>query len=117
MAIATLPAGLLGLLVTAIIAATLSSMDEALNRNAGIFVRSVYVPLLRPQATEREQVRIGKFATILTGALVILLALKYSTWRDLGVLKLMFNFVAMVGVPSGVPVFWCLFTRRAPDWT
>ncbi|HWA26529.1 MAG TPA: hypothetical protein VG734_12785 [Lacunisphaera sp.] len=117
MAVDTLPAGLLGLLVTAIIAATLSSMDEALNRNAGIFVRSVYLPLVRPQASQREQVRVGKITTVLTGALVILLALKYSTWRDFGVLKLMFNFVAMVGIPSGVPVFWCLFTRRAPDWT
>lgn len=116
MAVDTLPAGLLGLLVTAIIAATLSSMDEGLNRNAGIFVRSVYLPLLRPRATEREQVRVGKITTVLMGVLVILLALKYSTWRDFGVLKLMFNLSAMIGVPSGVPVFWCLLTRRSPDW-
>jgi SSS family solute:Na+ symporter len=117
MAIAALPAGVLGLLVTAIIATTLSAMDEGLNRNAGIFVRSVYVPLLRPAATEREQVRVGKIATVTTGALVMLLALRYSTWRDFGVLKLMFNFAAMIGAPSGVPVFWCLLTRRAPDWS
>lgn len=116
MAVDTLPAGLLGLLVTAIIAATLSSMDEGLNRNAGIFVRSVYLPLIRPRASEREQVHVGKITTVLMGGLVILLALKYSTWRDFGVLKLMFNLAAMIGVPSGVPVFWCLFTRRAPDW-
>jgi Na+/proline symporter len=116
MAVDTLPAGLLGLLVTAIIAATLSSMDEGLNRNAGIFVRSVYLPLIRPKASEREQVRVGKITTVFMGILVILLALKYSTWRDFGVLKLMFNLAAMIGVPSGVPVFWCLFTRRAPDW-
>jgi Na+/proline symporter len=117
MAVDTLPPGLLGLLVTAIIAATLTSMDEGLNRNAGIFVRSFYVPLIRPQAGEREQVRMGRIATVLMGCLVILLALKYSTWREFGVLKLMFSFGAMVGVPSGVPVFWCLFTRRAPDWS
>lgn len=117
MAIDTLPPGLLGLLATAIIAATLTSMDEGLNRNAGIFVRSVYLPLLRPQATEREQVRIGRLATVVSGVLVVLLAWRYSTWREYGVLKLMFNFAAMVGVPSGVPVFWCLFTRRAPDWS
>ncbi len=117
MALDTLPPGLLGLLVTAIIAATLTGMDDGLNKNAGIFVRSVYVPHIRPRAGEREQVRVGRIATVLTGCLVILLALKYSTWRDFGVLKLMFNFAAMVGVPSGVPVFWCLFTRRAPDWS
>jgi SSS family solute:Na+ symporter len=117
MAIEALPAGLLGLLVTAIIATTFSAMDEGINRNAGIFVRSVYVPLLRPAAGEREQVRVGRIATVAMGALVVLLALRYSTWREFGVLKLMFNFAAMVGTPSGVPVFWCLLTRRAPDWS
>jgi len=117
MALDTLPPGLLGLLVTGIIAATLTGMDDGLNRNAGIFVRSVYVPLIRPRASEREQVRVGRIATVVTGVLAILLALKYSTWRDFGVLKLMFSFVAMVAVPSGVAVFWCYFTRRAPDWS
>ncbi len=117
MALDTLPPGLLGLLVTAIIAATLTGMDDGLNKNAGIFVRSVYRPLLRPQASEREQVLVGRIATVFTGGLIILLALKYSTWRDFGVLKLMFNFSAMVGVPIGVPMFWCLFARRTPDWS
>jgi Na+/proline symporter len=115
-AIETLPPGLLGLLVTGIIAATLSSMDEGLNRNAGIFTRSVYLPLMRSKASERELVVVGKIATVVTGFLVVLLALKYSTWRDYGVLKLMFNLTAMVATPAGVPVFWCLFTKRSPDW-
>lgn len=117
MAIDTLPPGVLGLLVTAMIAATLSSLNESLNGNAGIFVRSVYRPLLRPHAAERELVRAGRAATMVMGSLVVLLALQYSTWREFGVLKLMFNFSAMIAVPSAVPIFWCVFTRRVPDWS
>jgi SSS family solute:Na+ symporter len=45
----TLPAGLLGLLVTGIISSTMSSMDSGLNRNAGIFVRSFYLPCCDPK--------------------------------------------------------------------
>jgi solute:Na+ symporter, SSS family len=107
------PPGLLGLLVTVIIAA---SMDVGLNRASGIFVRNFYLPVLRPRADERELVRAGRATAVGLGTLIILIALKYSTWRDLGVMRIMFNFVAMVAIPSSISLFWCLFTRRSPDW-
>ena len=40
-----MPVGTVGLLVAGLFAATMSSMDSALNKTAGIFVRSVYQPL------------------------------------------------------------------------
>lgn len=111
-----LPAGVLGLLVTGIISSTMSSMDTGLNRNAGIFVRSFYLPVLRPRATERELVFAGRLTTWAFGGLAILMALFYSSWRDLGVFQLMMNFSALVATPYAVPLFWCLLLRRSPDW-
>ncbi|PTX96780.1 transporter [Spartobacteria bacterium LR76] len=111
-----LPAGLLGLMVTGMISATMSSMDHGLNRNSGIFVRSFYRPILRPRAGERELVMAGRSSTIIFGLLIILLALLYSTWKDVGVLKLMLNASVMLGIPAVIPMIWCLLTRRAPDW-
>lgn len=111
-----LPAGLMGLLVTGIISSTMSSMDTGLNRNAGIFVRSFYLPVLRPKASERELVLTGRLTTLGFGALVVTMALFYSTWRDLGVFQLMMNFSALVATPYAVPLFWCLLIRRSPDW-
>ncbi len=116
MAAQCLPAGLLGLMLTGIISATLSSMDHGLNRNAGVFVRSVYLPLLRPKAKEREQVLAGRISTLGFGGIVILTALLYSTWKDLGVFSLMFGFSALLGIPYAVPMVLCLFVRRVPDW-
>ncbi|HYD85378.1 MAG TPA: hypothetical protein VEA63_15035, partial [Opitutus sp.] len=111
-----LPVGLMGLMVTGIISATLSSMDHGLNRNAGVFVRSVYVPLIRPNAGEREQVLAGRISTLAFGGIVILTALLYSTWKDLGVFNLMFGFSALLGIPYAVPMVLCLFVKRVPDW-
>ena len=111
-----LPIGLMGLMVTGIVSATLSSMDHGLNRNAGVFVRSVYVPLIRPHASEREQVLAGRVSTLAFGGIVILTALLYSTWKDLGVFNLMFGFAALLGIPYAVPMVLCLFVRRVPDW-
>lgn len=112
----TLPAGLLGLLVTGIISSTMSSMDSGLNRNAGIFVRSFYLPVLRPRADEGELVLVGRLTTWGFGAAAILMALFYSSWRELGVFQLMMNFSALVATPYAVPLFWCLLVRRSPDW-
>ncbi|MEF1215951.1 transporter, partial [Vibrio alginolyticus] len=39
-----MPAGMVGLLMSAMFAATMSSMDSGLNRNAGIFVMNFYSP-------------------------------------------------------------------------
>ncbi|AOS44788.1 Sodium/glucose cotransporter [Lacunisphaera limnophila] len=111
-----LPVGLLGLLVTGIISSTLSSMDSGLNRNAGIFVRSFYLPVLRPAAGEKELVLAGRLTTWAFGFLAIVMALFYSTWRDIGVFQLMMNFSALVATPYAVPLFWCLLVRRSPDW-
>lgn len=111
-----LPAGLLGLLVTGIVSSTMSAMDTGLNRNAGIFVRSFYLPVLRPRASERELVLAGRLTTWGFGALAVIMALFYSSWRDLGVFQLMMNFSALVATPYAVPLFWCLLVRRSPDW-
>lgn len=115
-AIKTMPAGLLGLLVTGIFAATMSSMDTGLNRNAGVFIKNVYQPLVRPRASERELVLMGKAVTVIFGILVILIALLYSTWKNVGLFKLMLNFSALVGIPYSIPLFWCLLIRRTPPW-
>lgn len=111
-----LPAGLFGLLVTAIFAATMSSMDGALNGSAGTFVRGVYLPILRPKASERELVLVGRISTVLLGLTVIGIALIYTTWKDIGVFQLMMTVGALLGIPGAVPMFWCVLFRRAPDW-
>lgn len=120
MAVLTLPPGLLGLLVTGIIAATFSSLDTGLNANAGTLVRGFYLPFIRPKASERELVLAGKIATLLFSLVIVAMALRYTAWKSMGVFALMFNVSAMIAMPVAVPLFWCLFTRRSPDfayWT
>jgi SSS family solute:Na+ symporter len=116
-AIKTMPVGLLGLLITGIFSSTLSSMDVALNRNAGIFIKSVYQPLFRQHASERELVAVGKVSTIVFGLMVVAMALLYSSWENVGLFKLMVNFSALVGIPYGVPLLWCLLVKKTPAWS
>ena len=52
--VATMPVGMIGLLLCGILAATMSSMDSGLNKNAGFFVRNFYRTVLRPLPRRRN---------------------------------------------------------------
>ena len=54
MAMDLLPAGLLGLLVCGIFAATVTSLNSQLNVVGGSFVRNIYIQVIRPQASEKD---------------------------------------------------------------
>ena len=51
---------MVGLMMAAMCAATMSSMDSALNRNAGIFARNFYKVLINKNADEEKLLDIGK---------------------------------------------------------
>jgi solute:Na+ symporter, SSS family len=110
-----LPLGMLGLLVSAIFGATMSTMDVGLNKNAGFFVKNFYHVIVRPKAGENEQLIVGKIVTFLLGLLVILAASIVSTWK-IGLFDTMVQLGALVALPLGVPLVWGTLIKRAPAW-
>jgi SSS family solute:Na+ symporter len=114
---ATFPVGMMGLLVSGIFAATMSSMDSGLNKNAGVFIKSFYQPVLRPAATGDELLRAGKITTIVLGLLVIAIAHFYSTLKSLTLFELMVKFQVLVSLPYVVPLVLGLLIKRTPGWT
>ena len=64
-----LPRGLAGLLIAAIAAAAMSSIDTSLNSSATVILSDLYRRYLRPQAGEKESMRVLHLATLLWGAL------------------------------------------------
>ncbi|MGJ8696364.1 MAG: sodium:solute symporter family protein [Verrucomicrobiaceae bacterium] len=112
----TLPVGMLGLLLSGIFAATMSSMDSGLNRNAGIFVRNFYLPRLRPKAGERELLIAGKVSTLIFGAAIIFSGIQFSNMKELALFDLMMQFGALVAIPMQVPLIWGIIVKRVPDW-
>jgi solute:Na+ symporter, SSS family len=115
-ALATMPAGMVGLLLSGIFAATMSSMDAGLNKNAGFFVKNFYQVVLRPGATDQEQLFVSKVVTLLMGALVIFAALLFSTWKDITLFNLMLQFGGLIALPYCVPLIWGTLIKRAPAW-
>ena len=114
---ATFPVGMLGLLVSGIFAATMSSMDSGLNKNAGVFIKNFYQPILRPAAGEPELLRAGKITTVVLGIVVIVIAVFYSQLKNLTLFELMVKFQVLVSLPYVVPLVLGLIIKRTPGWT
>ena len=85
-----LPAGLAGLLIAAIFAAAMSSMDTSLNSSASLILCDVYKRYLRPEATERESMAVLYGATFVFGFVGTVTAL------------------AMIRVKSALDMWWIL---------
>jgi len=101
---AVAPVGMLGLLVSGIFAATMSAMDGGLNKSAGIFIKNFYQPVCRPTAPDRHLLKAGKVVTLVLGMVIILVALRLSQLKQLGLFLLMQRVSILIGVPITVPV-------------
>lgn len=113
----TMPLGTVGLLMAGLFAATMSSMDSALNRNSGIFVRSFYAPIMRKgQASDKEQLRAGQIACLVNGILVILMAQFFNSLKHLSLFDLMMQVATLLQSPILVPLFLGIIIRKTPKW-
>ncbi|MDP0498499.1 MAG: transporter [Verrucomicrobiota bacterium JB022] len=117
MAIDTLPAGMIGLLIAGMFAATISSMDSGLNRNAGIFVKNFYLAVVRPAASEKEQMLVSKSVTVILGLCVIGAGLFFSSLKTLGLFDIMLQFGSLVAMPVTIPLIMMMVVRKTPDWS
>ncbi|MCW8982231.1 sodium:solute symporter family protein [Altibacter sp.] len=74
-----LPAGLLGLVVASLIAAFMSTISTHLNWGSSYISLDFYKRFVKPEASEKELVAIGRISTVLLMAFAALLALALSS--------------------------------------
>jgi len=70
-----LPAGLLGIVITSLIAAFMSTISTHLNWGSSYVVNDFYARFVRPNASDKEQVAIGRISTVVMMVLAALLSL------------------------------------------
>lgn len=111
-----MPVGMIGLLVAAMFAATMSSIDSGLNRNAGIFVKNFFQPILAPNISETKLMVVSRVVTIAFGALIISLALFLNSLKEMSLFDAMLYMSALLGFPQMIPSFLGFFVKKTPDW-
>ncbi len=88
--VAELPAGITGLMIAALAAAAMSSIDTSINSSATILLTDVYRRFVRKDATEAQQMRFLRVATVIlgtlgTGTALLMISIKnvLDTWWSL----------------------------------
>ena len=116
-ALDVLPNGMLGLLICGIFAATLTGMDASLNQAAGIYVRNFHLPIINPQCPEKRLLLISKACTAVFGTLIIVIAIVFNRYRNLGLFDLLNQLGVSLWLPLAVPLCLGLFYKRTPAWS
>ena len=112
-----MPQGLLGLLLSAMLGATVTSMDAGLNKNVGIAIRSLYKPVFKPNASEKHLLLAGKICTLIFGAIIILIALKVNELRATNLFDFVNQLASYLLMPLALPLVYGLFYKRTPGWS
>lgn len=112
-----MPQGLIGLLISAMLGATVTSMDAGLNKNVGICIRSLYKPVFQPGASEKHLLIAGKVCTLVFGAVIIVLAILVNRFRDTNLFDFVNQLAANLLMPLALPLIYGLFYKRTPGWS
>ena len=120
MSLHLLPNGLIGLMLVAMLSATMAAMGSEYNTIAGIFTMGLYRKHLTSQASEKNELRFGRLATVVVGAATLTLSILLSFLKGLTLLDIMFRFFSALGPPLLIPIaaglLWKKFNSRGVVW-
>lgn len=103
-----LPIGMLGLMLGGMVFATASSVNTTLNLAAAVVTNDIFKPL-RPNASDKKLMIVGRLATVLFGVGTVGVALLVP--RAGGIVEIVLSVAALTGAPLYAPPIWVLFSK------
>jgi len=116
-----LPPGLLGLIMIAMFAAAMSSIDSFLTGTAGVISKNLYPPLARALGKKpwegKALLRLTKGVNLCLGLWAMFLALYlHQTGGGGEVFEIGLQIVLLIGTPMGLPFTLSFFAKKLPSW-
>jgi solute:Na+ symporter, SSS family len=105
-----LPAGLIGLVLSGMIAATASKANTTINTAAIIFAQDIYKDVFFKRTSEQRTILVARLFTVLFGAGTIFLAILVPAAG--GIVEVVLSTAAIAGGSLFGPVIYSLFSRR-----
>ena len=103
-----LPIGMLGLMLGGMVFATASSVNTTLNLAAAVVTNDIFKPL-RPSASDKQLMIVGRLSTVLFGVGTVGVALLVP--RAGGIVEIVLSVAALTGAPLYAPPIWALFSK------
>jgi SSS family transporter len=105
-----LPAGLIGLVLSGMIAATASKANTTINTAAIIFAQDIYKGVFFKRTSEKRTILVARLFTVLFGAGTIFLAILVPAAG--GIVEVVLSTAAIAGGSLFGPVIYSLFSKR-----
>lgn len=110
--ITELPVGVTGLVIAALVAAAISSLDADMNCLSAIVVEDFYARF-KPGCTDAQRLNLGRLMVAISGILTVGVASLYYVWNGEGVLGVVFQLYAIFSAGIVGIFLLGLFSRRA----
>jgi len=101
--------GMVGMMLAAMISATLSTVSGTLNVFASVFTNDIF-KVLRPQATEKKLIFVGRAFTYGFGLVITVLGILIPHFG--GAEKIVVSIMTLIISPLFIPSLWGLFSKK-----
>ncbi len=105
-----LPNGVIGLTLSAILAASMSSMSTVFNFLSSIVTENIYKPIFAANSTPKQTMQAGKIITLILGGFSIVIAIILS--KGSGAFETTFSIASYVQTAVAFPLLVGLFVKR-----
>ena len=106
-----LPPGLLGLMLVAALAATMSTADTRMLASSALFTENIYKRFLRPDRSEKHYLWTGRFAALVIVSLSLVLQMSFTDVID--AIKFVVKTIAPIGISFWMGIIWRGWTPAA----
>ena len=113
-ALEVLPPGIMGLLLAAMFAATMSSLDSEYNVVAGVVTKDIYQRLFNPEASEKQLMWVARITTFAVGSLVIVGAFYIGVFG--GAFEANKLFTSLFAIPLVIPIIFGILLKAPRAW-
>jgi Na+/proline symporter len=114
MCLELLPQGIMGLMIAAMFAATMSTVSSEYNVVAGVLTGDIYKRLIHPTASPRNLMLVARSSTLVVGGLVTLGALFVGRFG--GAFEANKLFTGLFAIPMVIPLIFGILLHRPQPW-
>jgi len=116
-----MPAGLVGLVMSVLIAALVSTIDSALNSLSTVFTMDIFIRGSKKQYTQKQIITVGRIVTVVGAVVAIFLTLAIDSIKGLKLFDVFQAILGFLAPPMSVVflfgVLWKKTTTRAANFT
>ncbi|MEX0331071.1 MAG: hypothetical protein AB3N64_06560 [Puniceicoccaceae bacterium] len=111
-----LPIGMVGVFLSAMMAASMSALDSVWNTVSSIVSVDIYKGILKPNATEKQTLLVGRLTIVGLSVIAVVMAL-LIIHSDLGLFTISNIVLGLFGIPVTIPMVAGLWSRRITRWS